>query len=226
MPRGWWKIGENTGLNPSLLKSNMTIGTVRMYIPEISKGDGGDRARGTWGRASSGELMYRRKGSGHSLRMRWEKAAEGILRRWYRGLLTLCLLHLLYSEAFGVCFLFLYNFLQSLFLPVSNKMDPLTCEMDVWKYKALGIGCLGSVLQCFGQVCVTIPPCFGKARLGFSQSHPEHFFTLISHDAKVSLLHHLGCTALSFHSLCWFSPSKHLCHVIFFTVQTTKLFLA
>lgn len=67
MPRGLGKIDENIGLNPSLLKSDTTIGTVLIYIPESSKGEGGDTPlglldhRGPEDTGSSGELMYRRK---------------------------------------------------------------------------------------------------------------------------------------------------------------------
>lgn len=77
MPRDLGKIDENTGLNPSLLKSNTTIGTVLMHIPESSKGEGGDKPLGLvdhWGpedTAASGELMYRRKEKALVKRIGW-----------------------------------------------------------------------------------------------------------------------------------------------------------
>lgn len=43
MPRGLRKIDENTGLNSPLLKSDTTIGTALLYVPESTKGEGGDR---------------------------------------------------------------------------------------------------------------------------------------------------------------------------------------
>lgn len=48
-PRGLGKTDENTGLSPALVGSDTTIGTVPMYVPERSKGGGGDRPRGLAG---------------------------------------------------------------------------------------------------------------------------------------------------------------------------------
>lgn len=63
MPRGLGKIDENTGWNPSLLKSDTTLRTVLRYIPGGRKGTGGDRPLGLvghWGpenTSSLGELV-------------------------------------------------------------------------------------------------------------------------------------------------------------------------
>lgn len=122
-------MDENAGLNPSLLKSDTTIGTVLLHIPESSKGDGGDRARGTWGRASSGELMYRRKGSGHSPRMRWEKAAEGSASDTGGSSHCVCSISFILKHL-GFVFCFSTTFCK-VFFYLYQGMDPLACEMDI-----------------------------------------------------------------------------------------------